>query len=213
MGHAYWPLFDLRVRIGDLLLKPLTECDLEPLVEALSDDVELNPDSAVYDGQSTALARGTITHQQYWHSMGTWSVRDWRLNFGVWLDETLIGAQELEARDFRRLRTVDTSSFLNSRERGHGYGKAMRTAVLALAFDHLDAEYAITSAWTDNQSSLGVSRALGYVDNGYDRHRRGEHADDMKHLRMTRDAWRVRGPYDVRVDCVEPCLPFFGLSP
>ena len=59
MGHVYWPLFDLRLRIGELILKPLTECDLEPLVEALSDDVELNPDAAMYDGQSTALARGT----------------------------------------------------------------------------------------------------------------------------------------------------------
>jgi RimJ/RimL family protein N-acetyltransferase len=88
----------------------------------------------------------------------------------------------------------------------------MRTAVLALAFDHLGAEYAITSAWKDNKSSLGVSESLGYVDNGFDRHRRDDYADDMKHLRLTRDAWRVRGPYDVGIDCLEPCLTFFGLT-
>ena len=51
-----------------------------------------------------------------------------------------------------------------------------------------------------------MSRALGYVDNGFDRHRRDDYADDMVHLRLTRDAWRVRGPYAVRVECLEPCL-------
>ena len=162
-------------------------------------------------GRALRWHAGPITHQQYWHAMGTWSVRDWRLNFGVWLEDRLIGAQELEARDFRRLRTVDTASFLDSDVRGNGHGKAMRTAVLALAFDHLGAEYAVTSAWKDNRSSLGVSRALGYVDNGFDRHRRDDYADDMVHLRLTRDAWKVRGPYTVRVECLEPCLTFFGV--
>jgi RimJ/RimL family protein N-acetyltransferase len=213
MGHPYWPLFDLRLRIGDLLLRPLTEADLEPLVEALSDDVELNPDSPVYDGQGTAEARGTITHQDYWRAMGTWSVSSWRLNFGVWSDGVLLGAQELEAHDFSRLRTVDSASFLTAQARGKGFGKAMRTAILALAFDHLGAEFAITSAWHDNLASLGVSRSLGYVDNGQSRHRRGDGVDTMTHLRLTRDAWRARGPYDVEVDSVEPCLSFFGLPP
>lgn len=213
MGHAYWPLFDLRLRVGDLLLRPLTEADLEPLVRALSPDVELNPDSVIYDGQSTALGRGTIAHQDYWRSMGNWKACDWRLNFGVWRDDVLIGAQELEAHDFRRLRTVDTASFLDIRVRGAGIGKQMRTAVLALAFEHLDAEYAITSAWHDNAPSLGVSRSLGYTDNGSSQHRRDDGADEMVHLRLTRHGWLARGPHDVLVDCVEPCLPFFGIFP
>ena len=50
----------------------------------------------------------------------------------------------------------------SSGARGTGLGKAMRRAVLSLAFDHLGARAAITSAWHDNHASLGVSRSLGY---------------------------------------------------
>lgn len=49
-------------------------------------------------------------------------------------------------------------------------GKEMRAAVLSLAFDHLGAEVASSGAWEWNATSLGVSRALGYVDNGWFRH-------------------------------------------
>ena len=50
----------------------------------------------------------------------------------------------------------------------------MRTAVLALAFEGLDAEIALTEAWSDNEASLGVSRSLGYLPNGSVRHRRDD---------------------------------------
>ena len=49
-------------------------------------------------------------HQDYWRAMGTRTVDAWRLNFGVWRGDTLLGAQELEGNDFVRLRTVDTAS-------------------------------------------------------------------------------------------------------
>src|SRR4029079_17602748 len=81
-------------------------------------------------------------------------------------DDQVLGVQGLEGPDFRTLRTVDTSSWLATEVRGTGVGKAMRRAVLALAFDHLGAQAAITSAWHDNHGSLGVSRALGYRPNG-----------------------------------------------
>lgn len=212
MGHPHWPLFDLRLSIADLTLRPLTEADLAQLVDALSDDVELNPDSQVFEGQTTLVARGTITYQDYWRAMGTWKPSNWRLNFGVWRDGRLLGAQELEAKDFHRLRTVDTASFLSQEFRGLGVGKAMRTAVLYLAFEHLGADFAITSAWHDNESSIGVSKALGYVDNGITRHWRADQADTMTHLRLTREDWLAAGPYDVSVDGVERCVPFFGIT-
>ena len=93
----------------------------------------------------------------------------------------------------------------------------MRRAVLTLAFGHLGAEYAITSAWHDNHASLGVSRSLGYVDNGIERHRRddGEHktVDDMVHLRMSREQWeRSGGSAGITVEGFEPCRPSFGLA-
>ncbi|QNN52547.1 GNAT family N-acetyltransferase [Nocardioides mesophilus] len=112
------------------------------------------------------------------------------------------------------MRTVDSSSFLVAGARGRGLGKQMRAAVLALAFGPLEARFAITSAWTDNHASLGVSRALGYADNGVTAHARGESAGEMAHLRLARATW-LKGPWPerVRITGVEPCLPFFGLGP
>jgi RimJ/RimL family protein N-acetyltransferase len=217
VAHPYWPVLDIRIRVGDLGLRPLTEAELPALARLLPPDVELNPDSPRYAGAAAETVRGTIVFQDYWRAMGTWTVGGWRLNFGVWRGDTLLGTQELEGNDFARLRTVDTASFLAPAARGAGLGKQMRRAVLALAFGPLAAECAISSAWHDNHASLGVSRALGYVDNGVERHRRagrdGDRIEDLVHLRLTRDAWLSSGLADgVRVDLPDACLPYFGLG-
>jgi RimJ/RimL family protein N-acetyltransferase len=81
-----------------------------------------------------------------------------------------------------------------------------------MAFDHLGAEAAITSAWHDNTASLGVSRSLGYRDNGVSSLARGAGVDTLVHLRMTRADWQAAGGApDVRVEGVETALPLFGL--
>ena len=127
----------------------------------------------------------------------------------------MVGAQELEGTDFPLLRTVDTASFLVPEARGLGIGKAMRSAVLALAFEGLAADAAITSAWQDNDGSLGVSRSLGYRPNGEQLHARegqGLPRDLMVHLRMTRDDWFGRPRPAVEISGLDPCLPLFGLA-
>jgi RimJ/RimL family protein N-acetyltransferase len=216
VAHPYWPVLDIRLHVGDLSLHPLTEADLSTLARVLPADLELNPASPRYPGSEPDIGRGTVVHQDYWRAMGTWTADAWRLNFGVWRGDTLLGAQELEGNDFVQLRTVDTASFLVVAARGAGLGKQMRRAVLALAFGPLGAEYAITSAWHDNHASLGVSRSLGYVDNGIERHRREGDAtivDDLVHLRMTRAAWLASGLADgVAVDFPDACRPYFGLA-
>src|SRR4051794_20145107 len=131
MAHPFWPVHDIRLRVGDLSLRPLTEPDLSTLARVLPGDVELNPDAPTYRGAVPDTERGTIVHQDYWRAMGTWTVDAWRLNFGVWRGDTLLGAQELEGNDFALLRTVDTASFLVVAARGIGIGKQMRRAVLA----------------------------------------------------------------------------------
>jgi RimJ/RimL family protein N-acetyltransferase len=213
MAHLYWPLADLRLRVDDLVLRPLTEENVLQLAAMLPDDVELNPESPVYEGAAPTTVRGTIVHQDYWRALGTWTTDAWRLNFGVWREGRLLGAQELEGTDFVRLRTVDTASFLAVKARGRGIGKRMRRGVLALAFGPLNAEYAITSAWPDNAASLGVSRSLGYVDNGVVRHRRDDGVDDMVHLRLARDGWLSSQNGDgVTIENFDPCRPYFGLG-
>ena len=212
-GQGYWPLFDLRIQASDLELRPMKESDLPTIADLLPDDVEVDPASVTFPGYDQRLARATIVYQGYWKAFGTWSPEAWRLGFVVFNHGRLIGFQELEGNDFLRLRTVDSSSFLIPEYRGRGLGKQMREAVLTLAFGPLKAEAAITAAWHDNHTSLGVSRALGYRPNGELLHRRGESIDLMIHLRLMRSGWLAQGRGDqVKISGFEACRPLFGLT-
>ena len=211
-----WPLWGLTLTVGDLRLRPMRETDLPAVLAALPDDLELNPSATRYPGLDEPAQRRVVVHQEYWRHNGTWSPAAWRLNFCVRRDGDLLGVQELEGNDFPVLRTVDTSSWLRPAERGRGTGKAMRRAVLALAFGPLQARAAITSAWHDNAGSLGVSRSLGYRPNGVSvmvREGAGT-PDTLVHLRLTREQWLAAGAQaGVSIEGFEPCRPFFGLEP
>jgi len=212
VAEAYWPLFDLRLTIADLVLRPLREADLPGLADLLSDDVELNPAATTY-GRGRRADRGAVVHQDYWRAYGTWRPESWRLNFAVLVGADLIGAQELQGEDFPTLRTVETASFLVPEARGQGLGRQMRRAVLALAFGPMEAQAALTEAWHDNHASLAVSRSVGYQPNGESLHRRGDGADVMVHLRLTRAGWLAGGAADaVGIEGFDACRPLFGLS-
>jgi RimJ/RimL family protein N-acetyltransferase len=212
-SERYWPMFHIRLTTPDLELRHLTEADLAPLADLLPADAEQNPNSTTYSGLDAARNRGAAVHQDYWRALGSWRPASWALNFGVFRDGRLVGNQALEGDDFTRLRTVDSFSFLAVAARNRGWGKQMRAAVLALAFGALDARFAITSAWTDNEASLGVSRALGYVGNGVTAHRRGDGFGEMRHMRLTRDVWLASNwPQQVTVSGVKDCMAYFGLD-
>jgi RimJ/RimL family protein N-acetyltransferase len=216
MTSTLWPLFDLRLTTPDLELRPMTEADLPEVAQVIPDDLEVDPAMARFAGLDPRGQLGVNAAQTYWRALGGWTVDSWRLVFSVRHDGRIVGSQALEGDDFLQLRTVDSWSYLGHEARGRGWGKQMRRAVLTLAFEHLAAEHAITSAWHDNAASLGVSRSLGYTDNGIERHRRddgsGTRADDMVHLRMTRAQWDTSsGSNGITVEGFDPCRPFFGL--
>jgi RimJ/RimL family protein N-acetyltransferase len=97
--------------------------------------------------------------------------------------------------------------------RGAGIGTLMRTAVLALAFDHLGAQAAVSSAREDNAASLGVSRRLGYRDNGVSRSRSPTGPCTLVHLRLTREDWIASGRGNlVSVAGLDRCAPYFGVD-
>jgi RimJ/RimL family protein N-acetyltransferase len=211
--YSYWPLFDLSLATPDLTLRPMREADLARLSDLLPDDLELDPQATRYQVSDERLSRGIVTHQGYWKAYGTWHPSAWRLGFVVSAAGEMIGFQELEGSEFRLLRTVDTSSFLVQSARGRGYGKQMRSAVLALAFGPLQAQAAITSAWHDNQASLGVSRALGYRPNGESLHARGDTADVMVHMRLPRENWLAsRLGESISISGFDACRLLFGLE-
>lgn len=167
----------------------------------------------MFPGEDLPALRRRLVYQGYWRSVGTWSPSSWCINFAVEHDGALVGVQSLEADDFPSLRTVDSGSWLTPSARGRGIGIAMRAAVLALAFEHLGALAAVSSARADNAASLGVSRHLGYQDNGVSLNNSGRGLVELAHLRLTADDWRLSGASEsVQVSGIEPCLPWFGLA-
>ena len=88
------------------------------------------------------------------------------LDLAVRVDGQLAGVQGFSTKDYLVVRTGETGSWLGATFQGRGLGTAMRQAMCALLFDHLDAEEVTSAAFTDNPASLAVSRKVGYTDNG-----------------------------------------------
>jgi RimJ/RimL family protein N-acetyltransferase len=214
MTSAYWPLSGLRLRTGQLELRLPDEGDLEvlaALAEVGVHDPAVQPFNVPWtDAEPSARALGTM--QYHWRCWGSWSPADWSLNLVAVADGAVVGTQGIGARDFAVLREVGTGSWLGRPYQGRGIGTQMRAAVLALAFDGLGAEFATSGAFGDNAASLGVSRKLGYRDDGMERYPiRGKPADVLR-LRLDRASWMKHRACEVRIDGLDACLPLFGLA-
>lgn len=150
--------------------------------------------------------------QYWWATRANWKPEAWILDFGVWLDGVLVGTQGLKGENFQVMRTVGTGSWLGLAHQRQGIGTAMRSAVLSFAFDHLGARIATSSAFRDNVSSQGVSRALGYVENGIEwMAPRGVPREMVRYL-MTAEMWRSRERALVSVSGLDECRAMFGIE-
>lgn len=205
-----WPPHALALTTPDLVLGVTTEADAVTLGEVIPADVP-------HDPKLPDVASGQKVLLKYWQSCGSWSTDTWRLWFTVLHEGDVIGVQALKGKDFAVMRSVETWSWLVQGARSRGFGKQMRAGVLSLAFTHLGAVRATSEAWEDNAASLGVSRALGYVDNGVDVRRRlpgdgveVESAGRMQRLLLDAEGWR--SPFAVTVAGVEDCLPLLGVA-
>jgi RimJ/RimL family protein N-acetyltransferase len=207
-----WPLFGLRIRSKRLVLRLPTDVDLLALLDVAKAGIhpaDEMPFGVAWSVEpSPAFERGFVAH--HWVSRGGWSVDDWALNLLVESDGQSIGSQSIVAKAFAVHRTVDTGSWLGRAYQGHGFGKEMRSAVLAFAFDGLGARYAESSAFLDNAASNAVSRGLGYEDNG-----RGALAPqgvsrETQRFRMSAEGWRSRPRPPVTIDGLDLCRELFG---
>jgi RimJ/RimL family protein N-acetyltransferase len=210
MGHDAamdWPLFDLRLRCRGVDLRPLREQDLPYLASVLPGDVGHDPRLELFADLSDAENERRLFWQGYWRSLGSWSPSAWTLHFAVAFEGRPVGVQTLEGESFAQLRTVDSASWLVPDVRGRKVGVAMRMAVLGLAFDHLGATAAITSATVQNAASLGVSRSLGYTDNGVSTIMETGGVAELQHLRLTKDRWAYGD--EVEVAGLDACRSWF----
>lgn len=206
-----WPLFDLTVRTARLELRLPREDEIARLAHLAGRGVHhpherpfLTPWTA---GEPQDRARFVL--QDHWSQLGVWSPGDWRLGLGVFAGREPLGIVTLRARDFRVVREVSTSSWLGLEHQGRGHGTEARAGLLALAFDHLGAEAAVTEVFPDNHASQGVSRKLGYQPDGISRDARGEEVLVSDRLRLSRPRWQRRT--DVTVTGLDRCRDLFGL--
>jgi RimJ/RimL family protein N-acetyltransferase len=141
------------------------------------------------------------------------SPEDWTVSFAVYEGERLVGTQSVVGKAFPVTRTFETGSWLGLSEQGKGIGKEMRAAVLHLGFAGLTAERAVTSAFADNPRSIGVTRALGYRENGsFIDDREGKPAEHLRFV-MERADWEQRRRDDIEILGLEPCLRVLGIAP
>lgn len=211
MGNPYWPLFDLRIRTQRVEIRLPDDDALEELARLALRGVHdpalmpfLHPWT---DAASPEIERGMM--QWGWRHRATWSPSDWTFGGAVFVDGEAAGVQSLMAVDFTALRSVKTGSWLGLAHQGQGIGKEMRSAILHFAFEVLGAVEAESGGFPDNESSLGVSRALGYEEKGRRSVSRRGVPTEMIDLRLKRSKWRETSHPEVEVEGFEECRDFF----
>jgi RimJ/RimL family protein N-acetyltransferase len=208
-----WPFRHLVLRTPRLELRPDDDSGLRELVAVAYDGVhppaEMPFGVPWTDADPADLGRNSL--QYFWGVRAELSPSSWELNFLARLDGAVVGTQGLKADGFAITREVHTGSWLGIRHQGRGLGTEMRAAVLALAFDHLGAETARSTVFTDNPASLRVSAKLGYRHDGTTTDvRRGRRAGQHRML-LTRSAYTAHRPdWSLWVDGLEDCRALLG---
>ena len=209
---SVWPLFALRIRSERLVLRLPTDDEILALIDVARDGIH-PPDEMPFGVAWSVLPspdfeRGFVQH--HWLMRATWTPDDWNLNLMTELDGRPIGTQSVHGTSFAVLRTVRTGSWITRDWQGSGLGKEMREAVLAFAFDGLGARVATSEAFLDNAASNGVSRSIGYEDNG-----RGALAPqgvsrETQRFRLTEEGWRSKPRSPIEIDGLDACREMFG---
>jgi RimJ/RimL family protein N-acetyltransferase len=165
---AALPLLGLRVTAGPVELRGITDDLLGPLADLAVNGIH-DPDYMPFNVPwSTAPAQDLPRNvaQYHWGLRAGFSPEKWNMDLAVFFDGRLVGSQGFSTRDFLVTRFGETGSWLGREFHGRGIGTAMRQVICAFIFDHLDARLITSAAYTDNPSSLGVSRKCGYRENG-----------------------------------------------
>jgi RimJ/RimL family protein N-acetyltransferase len=216
MAHPIWPFFDLRVATPRLELIPIDDrvsAELAQLAARGVHDPGFMPFAFPWtDTPSPELERRAM--QYHWRCRADLSPASWELNFGVQVDGVIAGSTGLLTHDFPVVGGFQTGSWLGREFQGRGIGKEMRVATLHLGFVGFGARIATTAAFDDNGPSLGVTRRLGYTEQGHEwKSRRGEPARLLR-FEMTREHFdSTLRRDDISLSGVEECRPLLGLSP
>lgn len=212
---SMWPLFGLRITTPRIELRYVDDEAADALME-LAATCGVHPsDFMPFSIPWTRFEPPRLQQQgmqHYWRTRAETTPTHWALPFAILADGQVVGTQSVMADDFAVTRWVETGSWLGIPFQGKGIGKEMRAAVLQFAFDALGAEYAGTGAFHDNASSLGVTRSLGYRENGFFvANREGGPGRQLRFV-LERADWERRRRDDITVDGLDACRALLGLE-
>jgi RimJ/RimL family protein N-acetyltransferase len=214
MGNRHWPLFGLEVRTPTLTLRYLDD-DLAVEMLAVAATGIHDPATMPFSVPWTDLPSPQMEQEAmrfYWDGRATTRPGSWRLLHAVIVDGAVVGAADLFADEFPRLRQFTTGSWLGREHQGRGLGKELRMAALTLGFDGLGAEFATTGAYHDNAASIGVTRSLGYTETGRRRMLRRDEPDEIVDFSMSRDHWASIRRDDITLHGIDAAREFLGLE-
>lgn len=190
VGPGLWPPGRVELATPRLRVRLPSEHELQRFAAVAAagvHDVGAEPFGVPWGSQPPHLRARSVMQWQ-WTTRGAWTPQRWTFDFAVFLDGEPIGVQGLSADSFAVRREVATGSWLGQRFQRQGFGTEMRIAVLVLAFEHLHAVSAVTGAFEDNPGANGVSRAVGYQDDGVEVADRGGSRVLSRRFRLAADA-------------------------
>lgn len=210
-----FPPFGLRLRCGDVTLAGTTPAHVPDLIASAKAGVYDTdaglPMPFLFDWPSLP-DQDLNMWQHVWGAWGRFKPEEWMLKLSVIVDGHAIGCQDvMNKHDFLVSRTLETGSWIGLAHQGGGIGTRIRQMVAMFCFDHLGAEE-LTSGYIDgNVKSAGVSRKVGYVDNGQRRLPTGEGYRVERLVCLTPEAL-VRPAEPLEVEGVEAFRRFIGLD-
>lgn len=210
----HWPLASLELVTPRLRLHVPSPAELDELAGVAAAGVHdpgVQPFTVGWTDGAPEVVAGRVL-QYAWGTWARWAPENWSLWLAVVHEGRAIGSQEITGHEFAVRREAATGSWLGRDFHGRGFGTEMRAAALHLAFAGLGARHAVSGAYVDNEASLGVSRKLGYRDDGVELHAVRGAAATLQRLRLSAADWEAHRAVDVRIEGLEACLPLFGLT-
>ena len=214
MEHPHWPLFDLEVRSPELTLRYPDDDLLVEMVTVAAAGVH-DPAFMPFSIPWTRFDPPRLQQEAlrfHWTTRAETRPKHFRIPLAVIVDGDVVGASDLVATDFATLGRFETGSWLGVGWQGRGIGKRMRVMTLALGFDGFGAQLATTTAWHDNGPSLGVTRALGYTEQGRRRENREGSADELLAFDMTPEQFASIRPDEIEFSGVDAAREFLGIT-
>ena len=207
------PLLGLRITAGPVELRGITDDLLGPLADLAIDGIHA-PDAMPFNMPWTLATAQELPRnfaQFHWGRRAAFSAAEWGAELAVFWEGELTGVQGIEAHDYLVTHTAETGSWLGRRFQGRGIGTAMRQVICAFAFDHLDAEYLMSGAYTDNPTSLAVSKKVGYTEQGWRRVARVGKPAILQRMGLTADSL-VRYEHELTVEGLPQFRRSIGLA-